>query len=65
MCVGIFFFVSLSTVLLGRFFAPTFRFGPNRVGYMKPVGQKHVLVEGESGEGLKASRGACSEDRFA
>lgn len=29
------------------------RFGPDRVSYMKPVGQKHVLVEGAGGECLK------------
>ncbi|CAN0134771.1 unnamed protein product [Pylaiella littoralis] len=31
------------------------RFGPERVSYMKPVGQKHVLVKGKDGEDLKAS----------
>lgn len=31
------------------------RFGPTRVSYMKPVGQKHVLVTGKDGEDLKAS----------
>ncbi|CAM9750685.1 unnamed protein product [Ectocarpus sp. 4 AP-2014] len=32
------------------------RFGPTRVSYMKPVGQKHVLVTGKGGEDLKASQ---------
>lgn len=32
------------------------RFGPGRVSYMKPVGQKHVLVEGAGGECLKVRR---------
>ena len=29
------------------------RFGPERVSYMKPVGQKHVMVKGKDGEDLK------------
>ena len=29
------------------------RFRPARVSYMKPVGQKHVLVKGKDGKDLK------------
>ncbi|CBN78852.1 conserved unknown protein [Ectocarpus siliculosus] len=32
------------------------RFGPTRVSYMKPVGQKHVLVTGKDGEDLKVDK---------
>lgn len=32
------------------------RFGPERVSYMKPVGQTHVLVKGEDGVDLKVNR---------
>lgn len=39
------------------------RFGPERVSYMKPVGQKHVMVKGKDGEDLKV-RVTAAEDMF-
>ncbi|CAM9265552.1 unnamed protein product [Scytosiphon promiscuus] len=32
------------------------RFGPERVSYMKPVGQKYVVVNGKNGEDLKVDK---------
>eukprot|EP00752_Nemacystus_decipiens_P004793 g4361.t1 len=41
------------------------RYGPGRVSYMKPVGQKHVLVEGAGGESLKVDKDvAVAKEHF-
>eukprot|EP00903_Cladosiphon_okamuranus_P008206 g7901.t1 len=41
------------------------RFGPGRVSYMKPVGQKHVQVEGAGGECLKVDKDvAVAKEHF-
>lgn len=41
------------------------RFGPDRVGYMKPVGQKHVTVTGKNGESIKVDKDvAVAKEHF-
>ncbi|CAM9323253.1 unnamed protein product [Laminaria digitata] len=41
------------------------RFGPERVSYMKPVGQKHVMVKGKDGEDLKVDKDvAVAKEHF-